>query len=276
MLSFSAVVKPDHLGEEAVDLSQSIDYTAPPGHKARKTPTSAENGGAYELHPLPEYFTEPSVLRNDSTTDITLTDLVPEQSSPVLGNVHLKSCIAAATSTGVVVPLSTIKRRLSNLKGRRATGGRQIFISRPSVGAFSWLNLIKGFVLGAGANVRWRALSHPFRLWFWHALAGFGIALQNAQGNGLIGSLKEHKTTKLNTLHAAYGEQSIVIRDRPTLRLPRSWRVCFTISRHPLSYERHWPYHFIISAGIAVSNSVVLALVFRFKTQEGELSGSAT
>ncbi len=92
------------MGEEAVDLSQSIDYTAPPSHQARKIPTSAENGGTYELHPLPEYFTEPSVLRNDSTADITVKDLVPEQSLPVLEDVHLKSCIAIATSTGVVVP----------------------------------------------------------------------------------------------------------------------------------------------------------------------------
>ncbi len=61
-------------------------------------------GGTYELHPLPEYFTEPSVLRNDSTADITVKDLVPEQSLPVLEDVHLKSCIAIATSTGVVVP----------------------------------------------------------------------------------------------------------------------------------------------------------------------------
>ncbi|KAK0495180.1 MFS general substrate transporter [Armillaria luteobubalina] len=85
-----------------------------------------------------------------------------------------------------------------------------------------------------------------------YALAGLGMALQNAQGNGFVGGLKDHKTTKLNMLHAAYGLGAFV---SPL------------VATH-FSYENHWSCHFIISTGIAVSNSVVLALVFRFKTQE--------
>ncbi|KAK0480368.1 MFS general substrate transporter [Armillaria novae-zelandiae] len=88
-----------------------------------------------------------------------------------------------------------------------------------------------------------------------YALAGFGMSLQNAQGNGFVGGLKEHKTTKLNMLHAAYGLGAFV---SPL------------VATH-FSYEHHWSYYFIISTGIAVSNSVVLAFVFRFKTQEGEM-----
>ncbi|KAK0443863.1 hypothetical protein EV421DRAFT_1709735 [Armillaria borealis] len=64
--------------------------------------------------------------------------------------------------------------------------------------------------------------------------------------------LKEHKTMKLNMLHAAYGIGTFI--------LP-------LVATH-FSYEHHWSYHFIISTGIAISNLVVLALVFRFKTQE--------
>ncbi|KAK0184619.1 MFS general substrate transporter [Armillaria mellea] len=140
-----------------------------------------------------------------------------------------------------------------------------------------------GFVLGSGANVylneRWglgkvvfvgslfQVVSYtmqsphpPFPVMVLaYALTGFGSALQNAQANGLIGSLKEHKTTKLNLLHAAYGVGAFV---SPL------------VATH-FSHERHWSYHFIMSAGIAVSNSVVLALVFRFKAQEGEPPWSA-
>ncbi|SJL13468.1 uncharacterized protein ARMOST_16912 [Armillaria ostoyae] len=340
MSSLSVAVKPvverlDHLpvDEDAVDLGESIDYIAPLGRQARKITTSGENGGTYELHPLPEGFTErarrPSVLRNDSTVDtITLKDLVPEQSLPVLENVHLKSCIATATSPGVAIPSihhrahavesakgSKSHRRQANLQftavcwcfflggWNDGTTGPLIPVIQESYHInFATVSLLFvfsciGFVLGAGANVYlneryglgkvsstlfrssslkadleqimfigslFQVVSYamesphpPFPVMVLaYALAGFGGALQNAQGNGLVGSLKEHKTTKLNMLHAAYGVGAFV---SPL------------VATH-FSNERHWSYHFIISAGIAVSNSVVLALVFRFKTQEALLA----
>ncbi|KAK0430882.1 MFS general substrate transporter, partial [Armillaria borealis] len=165
------------------------------------------------------------------------------------------------------------------------TTGPLIPISFATISLLFVLSCI-GFVLGAGANVYlneryglekimfigslFQVMSYamesphpPFPVMVLaYALAGFGGALQNAQGNGLVGSLKEHKTTKLNMLHAAYGAGAFV---SPL------------VATH-FSYERHWSYHFIISAGIAVSNSVVLALVFRFKTQQVLLAeaGQAT
>ncbi|PBL00129.1 MFS general substrate transporter [Armillaria gallica] len=318
MSSFSVAVKPvierpSHLpaDEEAVDLSESIDYTAPPSRQARKISTSADNGGTYELHPLPGYFTErarrPSVLRNDSTADtITLKDLVPEQSLPVLEDAHLKSRIATVTSTGVAIP--TVHHRAQIVESERSksyqrqanlqfaalcwcfflegwndgTTGPLIPVIQESYHInFAIVSLLfvfncSGFILGAGTNIYlneryglgkimfigslFQVVSYavespqpPFPVMVMaYALAGFGMSLQNAQGNGLIGSLKEHKTTKLNMLHAAYGVGAFI---SPL------------VATH-FSYERHWSYHFIISTGIAVSNSVVLALVFRFKTQE--------
>ncbi|KAF8911268.1 MFS general substrate transporter [Mucidula mucida] len=133
-----------------------------------------------------------------------------------------------------------------------------------------------GFVLGAGLNV-WlndkfgfgktvvigslfqvaayaiESPAPPFPVMVLaYFLAGFGMSLQNAQGNGFVGSLKEHQTTKLNMLHASYGVGAFVA----------------PLVATQFSGAQHWSYHFIISTGIAVSNTVVLSLVFRFRRQE--------
>ncbi len=47
--------------------------------------------------------------------------------------------------------------------------------------------------------------------------AGFGISLQNAQGNGFVGSLREDATTKLGFLHASYGKVSTLSTSRRLL-----------------------------------------------------------
>jgi fucose permease len=31
----------------------------------------------------------------------------------------------------------------------------------------------------------------------------------------------------------------------------------------------HWSYHYLVSLGIAISNTIILVVVFRFKTQDG-------
>ena len=33
---------------------------------------------------------------------------------------------------------------------------------------------------------------------------------------------------------------------------------------------RHWSFHYLVSLGIALSNTAILAIVFRFKTQDGK------
>ncbi|CCL99206.1 uncharacterized protein FIBRA_01221 [Fibroporia radiculosa] len=84
------------------------------------------------------------------------------------------------------------------------------------------------------------------------SFAGFGIALQNAQANGFVGSLKEHARTKFGFLHASYGLGALVAPLVATY----------------FSTARHWSFHYLISACIAVSNTIVLSAVFRFKTQD--------
>ncbi|KAE9405025.1 MFS general substrate transporter [Gymnopus androsaceus JB14] len=84
-------------------------------------------------------------------------------------------------------------------------------------------------------------------------LAGFGMSLQSAQANGFVGSLKKNKSTKLMMLHASYGMGAL----------------CSPLVATQFSQTRHWSFHYMISAGIAVSNTAILCAVFRFKRQEG-------
>jgi len=80
--------------------------------------------------------------------------------------------------------------------------------------------------------------------------AGFGISLQNAQANGYVGNLKEHSRVKFGFLHASYGLGALVAP---------------LVATH-FSTAPHWSFHYLISAGIAVSNAIVLTTVFRLKT----------
>ncbi|KAJ3742478.1 MFS general substrate transporter [Lentinula detonsa] len=82
-------------------------------------------------------------------------------------------------------------------------------------------------------------------------LAGLGSDV-NAQANGFVGSLKKNKHAKLMMLHASYGLGAF----------------CSPLLATHFSQTRHWSFHYIISCGIAVSNTAVLCVVFRFKRQE--------
>ncbi|KZT23727.1 MFS general substrate transporter [Neolentinus lepideus HHB14362 ss-1] len=84
------------------------------------------------------------------------------------------------------------------------------------------------------------------------AINGFGIALQDAQANGFVASLKANPTTKMGIMHAVYGLGAL----------------CAPLVSTHFSQLRHWSYHYLFSLGIAVSCALVLGLVFRFKTQD--------
>ncbi|KAI0078318.1 MFS general substrate transporter, partial [Panus rudis PR-1116 ss-1] len=87
-------------------------------------------------------------------------------------------------------------------------------------------------------------------------LAGFGISLQNAQANGFVGALKKNTSEKIGLLHASYGLGAFVAP---------------LVATH-FSTTRHWSFHYLISAGIAVSNTALLSAVFRFRKQDEVLA----
>ncbi|TFK49165.1 MFS general substrate transporter [Heliocybe sulcata] len=84
------------------------------------------------------------------------------------------------------------------------------------------------------------------------AINGFGIALQDAQANGFVASLKDSPTTKMGIMHAVYGVGAL----------------CSPLVSTQFAQMQHWSYHYFCSLGVALSCAVILAVVFRFKTQD--------
>jgi len=87
-------------------------------------------------------------------------------------------------------------------------------------------------------------------------LAGFGIAMQLAQANGFVGSLKENSRTKFGFLHASYGAGAFV---SPL------------VATH-FATASHWSFHYVVAGSIGVSNILVLCTVFRFRNQDDILA----
>ncbi|KAK7044714.1 MFS domain-containing protein [Favolaschia claudopus] len=96
-------------------------------------------------------------------------------------------------------------------------------------------------------------------------LSGVGIAIQDAQANGYIASLKHNPEIKMGLLHGAYGAGALLS----------------PLVATQFSQLHRWSFHYLVSLGIAVSNTVVLISIFRFKTQDeclqsvGEAPGEA-
>ncbi|KAF8664605.1 hypothetical protein AX16_000705 [Volvariella volvacea WC 439] len=83
-------------------------------------------------------------------------------------------------------------------------------------------------------------------------LNGVGLAWQDAQANGYVASIKRNAETKMGILHAAYGAGA--------LAAP-------LVSTQFAQMDR-WSFHYLISLGLALSDSVLLLAVFRLKSQD--------
>ncbi|RXW14533.1 hypothetical protein EST38_g11321 [Candolleomyces aberdarensis] len=129
-----------------------------------------------------------------------------------------------------------------------------------------------GTILAAGAAIQIvtfsvQASAPPFAAFVVvNLLNGFGGALQDALSNGFVGSLKYNAKTKMGILHAAYGLGAF---SSPL------------VATQFAQMER-WSFHYLVSLGLAVLNTLTMILVFRFKSQEvclregGEPVGTVT
>ncbi|KAJ6588922.1 MFS general substrate transporter [Mycena capillaripes] len=86
---------------------------------------------------------------------------------------------------------------------------------------------------------------------------GVGVAIQDAQANGYVASLKHNPETKMGLLHGAYGNFS-----------PGAGALVSPLIATQFSQLRHWSFHYLASLGVAISNTLVLLFVFRMKTQD--------
>ncbi|KAF8187037.1 major facilitator superfamily domain-containing protein [Mycena galopus ATCC 62051] len=146
-----------------------------------------------------------------------------------------------------------------------------------------------GFITGAMMNVHWtdkvgfgrmivlgallqvvaysiQAPAPPFPLFvFSFVFNGFGIAIQNAQTNAYVASLRHDSELYMGMLHASYGAGAL---SSPLL------------ATH-FAQTQHWSFHYLVSLGLALTNVLILALTFRGRNQDeclalvGEAAGEA-
>ncbi|KAJ7267042.1 major facilitator superfamily domain-containing protein [Mycena haematopus] len=85
---------------------------------------------------------------------------------------------------------------------------------------------------------------------------GVGVAIQDAQANGYVASLKHSPEIKMGLLHGAYGAGALAS----------------PLVATQFSQLRHWSFHYLASLGVAITNTVLLTFVFRLRTQDECLS----
>ncbi|KAJ7065045.1 MFS general substrate transporter [Mycena amicta] len=83
-----------------------------------------------------------------------------------------------------------------------------------------------------------------------YVINGVGIAIQDAQANAHIASLKHNSEIKMGLLHGAYGAGALAAPLLATQfsQLPR------------------WSFHYLVSLGLAITNVFLLFFVFRLRT----------
>ncbi|KAI0760312.1 MFS general substrate transporter [Fomes fomentarius] len=89
-----------------------------------------------------------------------------------------------------------------------------------------------------------------------YAINGFGLSLQDAGANGFVASLKDNAATKMGVLHAVYGVGALAS----------------PLVATQFSQLTHWSFHYLVSLGIALFNTIILVVVFRFKDQDSCLA----
>ncbi|KAF7362536.1 MFS domain-containing protein [Mycena venus] len=98
-----------------------------------------------------------------------------------------------------------------------------------------------------------QAAALPFPVFVLAAVInGAGLAIQDAQANGYVASLTDNSETKMGFVQAAYGAGALVA----------------PLVSTQFSQLQHWSFHYIVSLGVTVLNTVFLGAVFRAKTQD--------
>ncbi|KAH7886845.1 MFS general substrate transporter [Phlebopus sp. FC_14] len=85
-----------------------------------------------------------------------------------------------------------------------------------------------------------------------YVINGFGMALQDAQANGFVASIQDNAEAKMGILHAPQGAGAL-----------SSPLVATQFAQLP-----HWSFHYLVSLGVAILNTIFLVAVFRLKSQD--------
>ncbi|KAI0071065.1 MFS general substrate transporter [Panus rudis PR-1116 ss-1] len=85
-----------------------------------------------------------------------------------------------------------------------------------------------------------------------YCMDGFGIAVQDANANAYVASYKKQAANRMGILHAVFGAGALVA----------------PLAATQFAQIPQWSFFFLISLGIALSNTIALLLVFRLKGQD--------
>lgn len=108
---------------------------------------------------------------------------------------------------------------------------------------------------------------------FAYFLGGFGVAIQDAGSSGYVTSLKS--STRMGILQGVYGTPSTTARSfkyQPISCGTGLGALCAPLVSTQFAQLRHWSFHYLVSLGLSVVNTVLLMSVFRLRRQEGILS----
>ncbi|KAL0573637.1 hypothetical protein V5O48_008309 [Marasmius crinis-equi] len=86
-----------------------------------------------------------------------------------------------------------------------------------------------------------------------YAIDGVGIALQEAQANSFVATLKKHSEVKMSLTHSFFGLGAFIVPLVVTRFVQLQW---------------HWSFFFLISLGFAVINTTLLAAVFKLQPRD--------
>ncbi|KAH9003402.1 MFS general substrate transporter [Lactarius hatsudake] len=132
----------------------------------------------------------------------------------------------------------------------------------------------KTIVLGSVAQMvafSIQASAPPFPLFaITYAINGFGASFADAQANGFVANYKDNAAAKMGFLHAAYGEDILILHRHHSASLGCSGVGALTapLVATQFSQLHRWSFYYLASLGVATLNTVLLICVFKLKTQD--------
>uniref|UniRef100_A0A8H7XWM1 Major facilitator superfamily (MFS) profile domain-containing protein n=1 Tax=Psilocybe cubensis TaxID=181762 RepID=A0A8H7XWM1_PSICU len=85
-----------------------------------------------------------------------------------------------------------------------------------------------------------------------YVINGAGLALQDAQANGFVATLTQNPESKMGILHAAYGLGAFAS----------------PLVATQFAQLHRWSFHFLVSLGLAITNTAILIMIFKLKRQD--------
>ncbi|KAJ7646022.1 major facilitator superfamily domain-containing protein [Mycena polygramma] len=120
-------------------------------------------------------------------------------------------------------------------------------------GAFMNVLLTQKFGMGKVLAYALQAAALPFPVFVLAGVInGAGLAIQDAQANGYVASFANNSEAKMGFVQAAYGAGALVA----------------PLVSTQFAQLRHWSFHYLVSLGVTILNTILLGLVFRAKTQD--------